>query len=234
MAAIGSEVLVSRRPKRRLAVLALTVVALVLGACGDDGDDGDELADLGEAAAVGSDDESPFQGVPLAEGTPKPEFTLTDTNGNDFDFVADTDGSTTLLFFGYTHCPDICPPHLAQIAQVLDRPGTPTNVEVVFVTVDPERDPPERLKEYLEGFDERFVGLHGDLEEINEAHRDLMLPEPIHEEPDEDGNYYVSHAAAIIAFHPDDDRAHAMYPFGIRRQHWVQELPRLVAGEELG
>lgn len=211
----------SRGSKPRLVAVGLTVVALVLGACGDDGD---ELADLGDVSAVDSDDDTPFQGVPLAEGTPKPEFSLTDTDGNPFDFVADTEGSTTLLFFGYTHCPDICPPHLAQIAQVLDRPGTPTNVEVVFVTVDPERDTPEVIRDFLDQFDRSFIGLTGDPDDIAAAQQAAGVPVAIVEEPDEPGgDYLVGHSGEMRAYAPNG-LGYVSFPFGTRQSQFVHDL----------
>ncbi|HSG47004.1 MAG TPA: SCO family protein, partial [Longimicrobiales bacterium] len=77
----------------------------------------------------------------------KVSFTLTDTRGRPFDFRAETDGHITLLFFGYTFCPDICPVHMATLAAALTEldPGVRQDVRVVFVTVDPQRDTPERL-----------------------------------------------------------------------------------------
>ena len=83
---------------------------------------------------------------------PKPEFTLTDTSGQVYDFVSETDGTLTLLYFGYLNCPDICPVHLAQLAEVFDQvPAVARNTEVVFVTVDPERDTPAKIRSISTG-----------------------------------------------------------------------------------
>lgn len=241
-------------PRAVLAVVAVVLAAALLAACdeaggdggGDDGG-GDAVDAAAESTPEGAEGDLTAEGTPsavadeewrlvLEEPLEKPDLVLTDQDGEEYDLRAETEGTATLVFFGFTHCPDFCPAHLAVLSGAMaELPNAITDdVEVVFVSVDPDRDPPERLREYLAGFDETFVGLHGDLEEVNRAHRELNLPEPVFEEPDEEGNYYVSHAAAIVAFHPDDDRARTMYPFGIRRQHWVQELPRLAAGEEFG
>jgi len=94
-------------------------------------------------------------------GTIGGAFSLVDQNGRtvtDRDFAA----RHTLLFFGYTFCPDVCPPSLQTMSEVLERLGTDAErVQPLFVTVDPERDTPERMKEYLEHFDPRILGLGG-------------------------------------------------------------------------
>ncbi|MFP4511455.1 MAG: SCO family protein [Acidimicrobiales bacterium] len=196
----------------------LVVAAALLGACA-----GDDSGSESTAGAPGSDDDTPFEGVPLAEGTPKPDFTLTDTDGDEFDFVADTEGTTTLLFFGYTHCPDICPPHLAQIAQVLDRPDAPTNVEVVFVTVDPERDTPEVIREFLDQFDPAFVGLTGDPDDIAAAQQAAGVAVAIVEEPDENGDYTVGHSGEMRAYAPNGT-GYVTFPFGTRQSEFLHDL----------
>ncbi len=197
-------------------VIPLVVLTLVLGACTGSGD----------ATAQQSDDDTPFEGVPLADGTPKPEFTLTDTDGNEFDFVEDTAGTTALLFFGYTNCPDICPPHLAQIAQVLDRPEAPTNVTVVFVTVDPDRDTPEVIRDFLDQFDRSFVGLTGDHDDIVAAQQAAGVPVAIIDEPDDDGRYDVGHSGEMRAY-AQDGYGYVSFPFGTRQTQFLHDLQLL-------
>ncbi|WP_165492302.1 SCO family protein [Egibacter rhizosphaerae] len=239
--------------RRRVGpVTAALAAGLLLAACtptaGEDevsGDgDGDAAQGNGEVEVEASDgtpeqlqlDSDDEWRLELEDPLDKPDLELTDQHGEPYDLREETAGKPTLLFFGFTHCPDFCPAHLSVLSGAMDELSAETtdDIEVVFVTVDPERDTPERLDEYLSGFDESYVGLHGDLDEIEEGLAALNLPEPIFEDADEDGSYYVSHPVAIVAFNPDDDRAHTMYPFGIRRQHWVEELPRLASGEEIG
>jgi len=162
----------------------------------------------------------------------RPDFTLTDTDGQPYDFGAETAGRLTLLFFGYTHCPDVCPVHMATLSAALDTPGMP-DPTVVFVTTDPTRDDPARLREWLDQFDASFVGLTGTAEQIAAAEDAARVGRsaPI---PTEDGadagdgtDYQVGHAAQIVAYTPDD-QAHLVYPFGVRRQDWVNDLPRLL------
>jgi protein SCO1 len=211
---------VTRHPKRWLAVVLAAL--LLAGACSSDDD---TPAATGAGMSVErSDDDTPFEGVPLADGTPKPEFTLVDTDGNDFDFVADTAGTIALLFFGYTHCPDICPPHLAQIAQVLSRPEAPTNVTVVFVTVDPDRDTPEVIRAFLDQFDTSFVGLTGDPDDITAAQQAAGVAPAIIEEPDEEGgDYLVGHSGEMRAYAPNG-YGYVSFPFGTRQTEFLHDL----------
>lgn len=90
-----------------------------------------------------------------------PDFTLTDQNGRPFR-LSDQRGKVVLLNFGYTHCPDVCPATLSDLAKARQLLGADASqVEVVFVTVDPQRDTPERLKSYLAAFDPTFIGVTG-------------------------------------------------------------------------
>ena len=98
-------------------------------------------------------------------------FTLTDQDGKPFQ-QADLKGRVSILFFGYTHCPDICPAVLARVAQVyrrLDEAGMGDKVQPVFITFDPERDTAEHLKAYLPWFKADMIGLTGTLAEIQQV-----------------------------------------------------------------
>lgn len=175
------------------------------------------------SAAVPTDK---LQGVVVENPTPKPSFTLTDTEGNPYDFVEETEGKVALLYFGYTTCPDICPVHLAQIAEVIEQyPQLSRELEMVFVTVDPDRDPPEQLRRYLSNFNPNFVGLTGTPEELEAAQVAANVPVATF---DGDGpDYAVNHAAWVIAYGPDGLN-HAIYPFGTRQSQWNNDL-RLLA-----
>lgn len=94
------------------------------------------------------------------------DFTLTDQNGQPFR-LSDQKGKVALVFFGYTNCPDACPTTLTQFKQIRRQLGKSADgVKFILVTVDPERDTPERLRDYLSGFDPTFVGLTGSVEQM--------------------------------------------------------------------
>ena len=159
----------------------------------------------------------------------KPDLMLTDTRGQPYDFRRETAGYLTLLYFGYTNCPDVCPIHMANLGAVIPTlpPDVQERIRVVFVTTDPARDTPERLKTWLHNFSDAFVGLTGDTATINAAQRALFLPPSAIGPPDSTGSYLVGHAAAVIAFTPDDS-ARVRYPFGVRQADWAHDLPRLL------
>jgi protein SCO1/2 len=163
----------------RAAGAALAVLAALSAAgCASSGSGGPTGASS-TASAVRSElndhTDSTYQGLGLTPPQPRPQFTLTDTAGRQFRFGAETAGKPTLLFFGYTTCPDVCPTTLADIAQGLSQ--VPEEVrkqtQVVFVTTDVKRDTAAVLKSYLAKFDpglpNRFIGLRGTQSEIDAA-----------------------------------------------------------------
>jgi protein SCO1/2 len=177
------------------------------------------------AAACGASQDPLYE--PITAAIARPSFTLTDTHGHPFAFRQRTAGMLTFLFFGYTHCPDVCPVHAANIAAVLrtlsyaDR----RRVQVVFVTVDPARDSAAVLRRWLDAFDPQFVGLRGSIDSVNAIQTALGLGPAIIPPPDSTGAYTVGHASPVILFSPDDT-AHALYPFGTRQSDWAKIIPR--------
>ena len=176
-----------------------------------------------------------LRGVKLTPVRAKPEFTLENTDGRPFHFAAETRDAVTLLYFGYTNCPDVCPQHLVNIAGALKQmsPEQQARVRVVFVTTDPARDTPERLRGWLNNFDRRFIGLRGGIEEVNAIQAKLGLPAsqmeamanmPAGPRP---MTYGVGHAAQVLAFTPDDS-LRTEYPSGFTMDDWANDLPRLL------
>jgi protein SCO1/2 len=108
-----------------------------------------------------------FNGTSYNEPYPTaPQIELTKSNGETFR-LNDQKGKIVLLFFGYTSCPDVCPTTLAELKLVLDDLGNKAeSVEVVFVSVDPKRDTPEKIQNYVEHFNPGFVGLSGSMDEL--------------------------------------------------------------------
>ena len=119
-----------------------------------------------------------YRGGLISPLLPKPRFTLTDTSGAPYNFLAKTRGYVTLLFFGYTHCPDMCPLQMHMIADALKKisPAAANQFKVVFVTTDPDRDTPQVLRTFLDHFDKRFIGLTGNQEAIDAAQIAANLP----------------------------------------------------------
>jgi protein SCO1 len=196
--------------RRRILGAAAAAAVMTLAACG---------------GSAGGTRGSAFQGVELSDGAARPSFTLTDTSGRPYDFAAETAGTTTLLFFGYTSCPDICPVHLATIATALETQEVALpDVEVVMVTVDPERDTPEVLRRYLDRFDPSFVGLYGTEEEVAAAQRAAGVTEAV-DEVDEEGEPtgIVGHAAQVVGIGADDVQ-HVAWPFGTRSSVYAHDL----------
>ena len=177
---------------------------------------------------------SKLRGVLQNPPQPKPNLVLTTTDGKPFDLRRETKGMLTLVFFGYTNCPDVCPVHTANISKVLKSlPNEVTSkVRYIFITTDPERDTPEVLGKWLAAFDAGFIGLTGTKQQIIEAQRMSQVMPAIREIPDstKPNEYFVGHAGQVIAFTPDDDLAHIVYPFGVRQMDWANDIPILVNG----
>lgn len=171
-----------------------------------------------------------YAGIEVRPAEAKKDFTLTATDGRPFNFRQETDGRVTLLFFGYTACPDVCPVHMANIAEALDRlpPGDREKVRVVFVSTDPDRDTPERIDMWLANFDSTFIGVRGELADVHRVEQQFGLAQSTTDATSaSDTSYAVGHAAQILAFTPDDSlRVH--YAFGTRQQDWARDLPRLI------
>ena len=110
----------------------------------------------------GAPEEGDYAGTLLTEPYVVPDEALNDTAGEPFSLAADTDRRLTLVFFGYTRCPDICQAVMSSLASAMTRldDSVRDQVEVVFVTTDPARDDAATLREYLDRFDPDFVGPH--------------------------------------------------------------------------
>ncbi|WP_019062973.1 SCO family protein [Streptomyces prunicolor] len=214
-------------PARRVAVAAtlVTTAGLGLAACDD------ASADQPAAAVVTPSSSAAPGTVTLDTPDAKPDLRLTDQNGHSYDLVERTAGHPTLLYFGYTHCPDVCPTTMADLA--LAARGLPTadrrDLRVVFVSTDPTRDTPRRLKQWLGAIDPQFTGLTGDFTSIQRAAKSLGvgISAPVKHQ---DGSVTVSHGAEVFAFSPKDDKAHLFYTSGTSEQRYATDLPEIVKG----
>jgi protein SCO1/2 len=171
-----------------------------------------------------------YRGGLVSPPLPKPKFTLTDTTGTPFDFASKTRGYTTLLFFGYTHCPDMCPLQMSTIAQAFRKipPASADQFKVVFVTTDPARDSPQVLRSWLDHFDKRFIGLTGTEAAIEAAQIAANIEPAKKSAVRPDGAYEVGHAAFVFAY-TRDNLAHVIYPVGVSQEDWAHDLPYLAS-----
>ena len=213
--------------RRRTAVPALLLTAaLALAGCGTTAaaEDADAGHDHGGSATVEGPDDR-YAGVDLPEPYRRPSFTLTDTTGAEYDFREETGGTPTLLFFGYTNCPDVCPATMADIAVALrglDQ-TVAEQVQVVFVTTDPAFDSPEVLGEYLDRFDAdlptQFVGLTGEQELIDQAQLSAGVPLA-----EDDGRLHSS----LLLLYGTDDEAPVAFDTGNTPQDIAGDLAAVI------
>lgn len=114
--------------------------------------------------------------------------------------LSDFKGKTIALFFGYTHCPDVCPTTMSDLAMAMKLMGKRSDeVQVLFVTLDPERDTQEVLAKFVPSFDSRFIGLYGTLEQTAETAKNFRI---FYAKQSETGNknYTIDHSAGVYAF----------------------------------
>ncbi len=187
-----------------LGVLLVGVLLTVAGcsASADEQDEHDMSSDHTGIATVEGGPDTPYRGLAPTEPFPRPAFTLTDSAGAPYDFTAETSGELTLLFFGFTNCPDVCPTTMANVAVALRNvdQSLAEEVNVVFVTTDPARDDAATLGAYLERFDAdlpvSFIGLTGDLAAVEAAQSAAGLP--VAEDNGE------THSTLLLLFGRDD------------------------------
>ncbi len=168
-------------------------------------------------------------GAIITPPIPRPDFVLEDTRGLPYDFRARTGGRVTLLYFGYTHCPDVCPLQMSHLAAALHGPDSAVarHVTVVFVTTDSARDTPPVLRAWLDHFDTSFVGLTGSLERVNAIQRSTHVLAEAERQPDGHGGYLMGHSGLVLAF-TRDDTAHIAFSPATTAAGWTADLRRLV------
>ena len=216
---------------RRLPAVALAA-GLLLGGCSaaDTDDDAAPASSSGHEHSGGVTVEGPddeYAGLDLPDPYQRPSFTLTDTSGATYDFAERTAGRPTLLFFGYTNCPDICPTTMADVALALRRldPAMAEQVQVVFVTTDPGTDTGPVLGEYLGRFDAdlpvAFTGLTGEQGPIDRAQ--LAAGVPLAEDQ---GRQH----STILLLYGTDDQAHVAFDGGNTAADIASDLEKVVEG----
>ncbi len=156
--------------------------------------------------ACGGGDDAPLTGAVLDQPYVVPPTPLTDTDGASYSLADDTDKRLTLVFFGYTHCPDVCQVVLSTLASAMTRldEADHEQVDVVFVTTDPERDTEKVLRNYLDRFDPTFIGLTGPLDSIIDVGKAMAVAvEQGHKLPS--GGYDITHGTSVLAIDGGDE-----------------------------
>jgi protein SCO1/2 len=172
------------------------------------------LAVLAAGAGVWVAKQTSEQAPQLTSGTwlpqprPLPEFSLTDESGQPFT-AQNLEGHATLVFFGFTHCPDVCPTTLAKLSQVLKTAKVP-DLKVLLVSVDPARDTPELLQQYVHAFNPEFDAVTGQVEEIEKIARDFGIA--IAKVDMGGGQYTVDHSAVVSLLNKKGQRVAVFTP----------------------
>jgi protein SCO1 len=214
--------------KRRLTLVAplvmSTTLALVAAGCGGS-----------STPSANTSSQAPLlHGAVPSQHDTRPSFTLVDTSGHTYDFAARTNDRVTMLYFGYTHCPDECPTSMADLAQALRRvpAAVAKQVDVVFVTTDQWRDKRPVLRKWLDRFSPTFIGLTGTPAQV--AGAEVRMGMPIFRRVPEKkkssvGRYSVDHFAAVMAY-GRDNRLATLYPSGVTPGDIATDMSVLVKG----
>ena len=162
-----------------------------------------------------------------------PDFTLQGSNGADLR-LSSYRGKVVALGFGYTHCPDVCPTTLADLAQARRELGAAaSDFQVIYVTVDPERDTAKRLQQYVTAFDPGFLGATGTAQQLGEVRKAYGIQALRKENPDKPSQYSVHHSSYVYLV----DRSgnlRAMMPFGVALDDVVHDVKTLLAAAPAG
>jgi protein SCO1/2 len=184
------------KPLRRLLILAgVAVVAAGVGIL---------TAYISRLNAPSQTGQTLYLDAANPRGTAMPAFRLDTANGS-FGY-ADLKKHWTFMFFGYTHCPDVCPLALGRLAVVmgdLEKAQRAKDLQVVFVSVDPQRDTPEKLSTYAHYFNPRFIGATSDIAAIKKLTGQLGIYFKREPDPYDSENYLVQHSASILVVAPN-------------------------------
>lgn len=196
--------LFSRRPFLRAAALLLVgAAALGLSACG----------------------KTAFHGADVTGATYASKLELPDADGKPRS-LAEFKGKVVVVFFGYVHCPDVCPTTMAELREVKQlMGGDGAKLQVLFVTLDPERDLAPMLKPYVQGFDPSFVALRGTPEQTAAAAKEFKVF--FQKVPgDQPNNYTLDHTAGAYVF-DTDGRLRLFEHYGTKPSDWLEDIRAL-------
>lgn len=157
---------------------------------------------------------------------PQADFHLTDHNGKPRT-LADFRGKVVAVFFGYTHCPDVCPTTLADLAQAMEKLGKDADrVQVLFITVDPERDKPEMLAQYVTAFHPSFIALSGNAEATAQAAKGFYVG---YEKRPTSSGYNMDHTVGTFLIDPKG-KVRLRAPLGQGSDWLADDIRLLLAG----
>jgi protein SCO1 len=178
------------------------------------------------AACSGKEYPKPSHAIDVGWQHPDADFRLTDFNGKPRS-LEDFRGKVVLLFFGYTHCPEVCPTTLSDLARAMQKLGQDAKrVQVLFVTLDPERDTPQVLKKFVPYFDPSFLGLYGDAQATAQAAKAFGVN--YHKHFDKHGGYTLDHTDSTYIIGPDG-KPLWMSRYQERTDYLVQDIKKLLA-----
>jgi len=213
-----------------LVAVAVAAAAVLLAACGGSSPSSNPNAIVSQVGGP-PQTSSTYPGALLfPHSYPKPTTTLEDTAGAPYDISSETKGKLTLVYFGYTHCPDLCPLNMETAATAIARlpKDERSEVHVVFITTDPDRDTPSVIRIWLDHFDPSFVGLTGTIQQIRQTEATSGVPLSFAEHATEAGaSYAVVHAGFILVY-TQDDRAHVEFPAEISPAQEAQDIRTLL------
>lgn len=177
-------------------------------------------------AACSAPEPTVFHSTDISGADYAKDFHLTDHRGQPRS-LGDFRGKVVTMFFGYTQCPDVCPTNLATMAEVMRILGPQADqVQVLFVTVDPERDTPDLLSQYSNAFDPRFLGLYGDVPGTEKVARDFKI---FFRKQGEGPHYTVDHSAGTYVYDPAG-RLRLYVRHGETAAVVAEDIRRLLAG----
>jgi protein SCO1/2 len=169
---------------------------------------------------------APLHAIDITWQHPEANFHLADSSGKALT-LADFRGKVKVVFFGYTHCPEVCPTTLADLAQVMRQLGPDAkNVQVIFVTLDPERDTPQVLGKFIPAFDPSFLGLYGDAQATAQAAQTFGVNYQKH--PEKNGGYSLDHTDGTYLI-GKEGKPLWMSRYGQRTDFLVQDIKLLLA-----
>ena len=201
----------ARTAFRWLLVFIVAALAVFIAGCNRAGD----------AAAPG------FRGIDLTGAPYGRNFRLTDADGRERT-LADYKGKAVLMYFGFVQCPDVCPTALIRAAKVKQLLGADGDkLQVIFITIDPERDTPEVIKAYTAAFDPSFIGLYGDAKRTRETADEFKV---YYKQVPTGSSYTMDHSALSYAFDPQG-RLRLALRHEQTAEDYAHDLRQLLAGQ---